>query len=216
MSERDHRALVPLPSASLGDVRVAIAASERQEAALVADTLRRAHLIDQVPWSSMAVLVRSAVRQVPGLQRALSSAGVPVAVAGDELPLADDPGTSPLLRLIGCALEPAGLTEEVAAELLTGPLGGTDALGLRRLHRLLRQRAPGEVAAVQPAGTQAMLGRPPRRRPSRSPGPRTSQGPSPRQGRSPRRRSSPSPGRSLLRSWIPGGYRRLGGSPGTR
>jgi superfamily I DNA/RNA helicase/RecB family exonuclease len=143
-AERNHRALVPLPSASLGDVRIVIASSERQEAAMVADTLRRAHLIDQVPWSSMAVLVRSAVRQVPGLQRALSSAGVPVAVAGDELPLAEDPGTSQLLRLIGCALDPLGLTEDVAAELLTGPLGGTDAIGLRRLHRLLRQRGAGE------------------------------------------------------------------------
>jgi superfamily I DNA/RNA helicase/RecB family exonuclease len=149
-AERNHRALEPLPSASLGDVRIFVASSERQEAALVADTLRRAHLIDQVPWSSMAVLVRSAVRQVPVLQRALSSAGVPVAVAGDELPLAEDPGTSPLLRLIGCALDPDGLTEDVAAELLTGPLGGTDAIGLRRLRRLLRQRGQGADAEPAP------------------------------------------------------------------
>ncbi len=91
--QRDHRTLVPLESAPLGQARVVIAASERQEAALIADALRRAHLIDHVPWSSMAVLVRSAVRQVPALQRALSGAGVPVTVAGDELPLADDPGT---------------------------------------------------------------------------------------------------------------------------
>jgi superfamily I DNA/RNA helicase/RecB family exonuclease len=146
LSQQDHRALVPLPSASLGQARVVIAASERQEAALVADTLRRAHLIEHVPWSAMAVLVRSAVRQVPGLQRALSSAGVPVSVAGDELPLADDPGTRPLLRLIGCVVEPQALTEEVAAELLTGPLGGTDALGLRRLLRLFRQREVAENA----------------------------------------------------------------------
>src|SRR5665811_1862115 len=79
-AQRDHRALLPLHSASVGEARVVVAASERQEASLIADTLRRAHLIDQVPWSSMAVLVRSAVRQVPVLQRALSSAGVPVAV----------------------------------------------------------------------------------------------------------------------------------------
>src|SRR5258707_2521406 len=151
VSEQDHRALVPLPSASLGETRVVIAASERQEAALVADTLRRAHLIEHVPWSSMAVLVRAAVRQVPALQRALSSAGGPVAVAGDELPLADDPGTGPLLRLIGCALEPQALTEDVAADLLTGPLGGTDALGLRRLDRLLRQRDPADADATDQA-----------------------------------------------------------------
>ncbi len=148
-----HRALTSLPKANPGGVRVVVAASERQEAAAIADTLRRAHLIDQVPWSSMAVLVRSAVRQVPALQRALSGAGVPVAVAGDELPLADDPGTRPLLQLIGCALGLVPLTEETAAELLTGPLGGTDALGLRRLRRILRQRDPGsdELGEAAPA-----------------------------------------------------------------
>jgi superfamily I DNA/RNA helicase/RecB family exonuclease len=137
-AKRDHRGIVPLPAASVGEVRVFVASSGRQEAALIADTLRRAHLIEHLPWSSMAVLVRSAARQVPVLQRALASAGVPVAVAGDELPLTADPGTRPLLQLIGCALRPESLTEELAADLLTGPLGGTDALGLRRLRRLLR------------------------------------------------------------------------------
>jgi superfamily I DNA/RNA helicase/RecB family exonuclease len=141
-AKKDHRALIPAVSAGVGEVRILLAASERQEAAAIADTLRRAHLVDQRPWSSMAVLVRSAVRQVPALQRALADAGIPVAVAGDELPLAEDPGTKPLLALIGCALQPAALTEEVAADLLTGQLGGTDALGLRRLRRLLRQQPP--------------------------------------------------------------------------
>ena len=93
----------------------------------------------------MAVLVRSATRQVPVLQRALAAAGVPVTVAGDELPLTAEPGTRPLLTLLDCALRPGALDEQAAAELLTGPLGGTDALGLRRLRRWLR-------AAAQAAG----------------------------------------------------------------
>ena len=147
MTKKDHRSLTPLAGADVGSLRVVLAASERQEAAAIADALRRAHLVDQVPWSSMAVLVRSAVRQVPALRRALSEAGVPVAVAGDELPLADDPGTRPLLRLISSGLDRESLTEEVAAELLTGPIGGTDALGLRRLRRVLRQREPGAEPA---------------------------------------------------------------------
>ncbi|MEV4259330.1 ATP-dependent helicase, partial [Spirillospora sp. NPDC049652] len=67
-----------------GEVRAVIADSESQEAALVADELRRAHLLDGVPWSRMAVLVRSAVRQVPTLRRALAQSGVPVVVAGGE------------------------------------------------------------------------------------------------------------------------------------
>ncbi len=139
--QHTHRDLIPVPTATAGEVRIMTAASASQEAALIADTLRRAHLIDGLPWSSMAVLVRSAARQVPVLQRALASAGVPVAVAGDELPLTDEPGTRPLLALLACALRPGALTEEAAAELLTGPLGGTDALGLRRLRRVLRAAA---------------------------------------------------------------------------
>ena len=131
-----HRDLITGNPAA-GEVRILIADSSTQEAALVADTLRRAHLADGVPWSSMAVLVRSAARQVPLLRRALTVAGIPVTVAGDELPLADEPGTRPLLMLLRCALRPAMLDEQTAAELLCGPLGGTDALGLRRLRRSL-------------------------------------------------------------------------------
>ena len=86
----------------------------------------------------MAILVRSATRQVPLLRRALTASGVPVSVAGDELPLPEEPGTRPLLTLLRCALSPGTLDEQTAAELLTGPLGGTDALGLRRLRRWLR------------------------------------------------------------------------------
>ena len=133
-----HRDLVPVPGVPAGEVRILVADSSTQEAALVADTLRRAHLADGVPWSSMAVLVRSAARQVPLLRRALTAAGVPVTVAGDELPLADEPGTRPLLMLLRCALRPTELDEQAAAELLCGPLGGTDALGLRRLRRALQ------------------------------------------------------------------------------
>jgi superfamily I DNA/RNA helicase/RecB family exonuclease len=144
-----HRDLQPLPGAEPGEVRILLADSSTQEAALVADTLRRAHLADGVPWSAMAVLVRSAARQVPLLRRALTAAGVPVTVAGDELPLPDEPGTRPLLMLLRCALRPAALDEQAAAELLCGPLGGTDALGLRRLRRslqLLADAAPADSA----------------------------------------------------------------------
>jgi ATP-dependent exoDNAse (exonuclease V) beta subunit len=100
----------------------------------------------------MAVLVRSATRQLPVLQRALTAAGVPLTIAGDELPLAAEPGTRPLLALLDCALRPGALDEQAAADLLTGPLGGTDALGLRRLRRWLRAaaQAAGEEPADEP------------------------------------------------------------------
>ncbi len=132
-----HRDLRPIPTADPGQVRVVIADTSAQEAALVADILRRAHLSDDIPYSRMAVLLRSAQRQVPLIRRALTTAGVPADIRGDEAPLPDEPGVRPLLTVLRTAIRPGTLDEETAAELLTGPLGGTDALGLRRLRRAL-------------------------------------------------------------------------------
>ena len=140
-----HRHLIPRSGGPAGQVRICVADTQAQEAAVVADTLRRAHLADGVPWERMAVLVRSAQRQVPALRRALTAAGVPVTVAGDELPLPDEPGVRPLLTLLRCALDPARLDDETAVELLTGPLGQTDNLGLRKLRRALGGVPLGEV-----------------------------------------------------------------------
>ena len=133
---RSHRALVPATEVQ-GAADVRTYSSAAQEAAGIADVLRRAHLIDGVPWSRMAVVVRSARRSIPTMRRALVAAGVPVAVAGDEIPLADDPAVTPLLQLLRCALDPATIDEDCADGLLTA-VGGADVLGLRRLRRELR------------------------------------------------------------------------------
>jgi superfamily I DNA/RNA helicase/RecB family exonuclease len=127
-----------------GKVEIRLHATAAAEANWVADQLRRARLIDGVPWSEMAVLVRSATRSVPVLHRALAAAGVPLVTSGDELPLAEQPAVRPFLTLLRCAAVPAALTPERAAMLLTSPLGGADPLALRRLRRGLRRL---EVAA---------------------------------------------------------------------
>ncbi|MBB6476158.1 superfamily I DNA/RNA helicase/RecB family exonuclease [Sphaerisporangium rubeum] len=137
-SGEDHRGLTSVDDADPGEVRVMLADSETQEAAVVADTLRRAHLLENVPWSRMAVLVRSAKLQVPMLRRALIAAGVPVLVNGDEVPLAQEPGVRPLVAVLRVAVSPETLDVATAEELLTGPFGGTDAIGVRRLRRALR------------------------------------------------------------------------------
>ncbi|MEE1927693.1 ATP-dependent DNA helicase [Streptomyces sp. TRM 70351] len=69
------------------------------ETAGVADLLRRAHLEDGVPWREMAVLVRSG-GSLPVLRRALTSAGVPVDVSGDDLALRHEPAVAPLLTAL--------------------------------------------------------------------------------------------------------------------
>ncbi|MPY97815.1 MAG: AAA family ATPase [Actinophytocola sp.] len=109
------------------------------EAGWIADRLRRAHLIDGVPWSEMAIVVRSAGRTFPVLQRALRAAGVPIAAAADELPLARNPAVRPLLAALRVAANPHLMDARLAEELLSSPLGGADPFALRRLRRGLRR-----------------------------------------------------------------------------
>ncbi|MFC8454074.1 ATP-dependent helicase [Kitasatospora sp. NPDC057223] len=169
-----HRAL--LPSREGGRVEVYTYPTPGTELDSVADLLRRAHLEDGVPWGEMAVLVRAGGRSIPGVRRALGSAGVPLEIDGDDLPLREEPAVVPLLLALRVcaeqaaldrpaaaraddAPEPAGpLTAELAHTLLTGPLGGMDGSDLRRLGRALREeerqalrRAEAGAAAVRPA-----------------------------------------------------------------
>ena len=152
-----------------GDVTVRVFGSAAAEASWVADQLRRAHLLDGVAWSDMAVLVRSTARALPVLRRALLGAGVPVAAPREELPVARQGAVLPMLGVLRCAVQPAALDEETAAALLSSPLGGADPLALRRLRRELRRReliahgahtggaqARGaQVSGAQARGTQA-------------------------------------------------------------
>lgn len=136
-----HRRLRPLPDAPPGAVEVRTFRSATSESAWLAHALREAHLLDGVPWSRMAVLVRSTGRQLPSLRRALHTAGVPTVVHGEDLPLHLQPGVAPLLLLLRCALEPDRLDEEAAVALLHSPLGGADPLAERRLRQGLRALA---------------------------------------------------------------------------
>jgi superfamily I DNA/RNA helicase/RecB family exonuclease len=132
-----------------GQVTVRVFRSAAAEASWVADQLRRAHLLQGVAWSDMAVLVRSTARALPALRRALLAAGVPVAVPREELPVAHEGAVVPLLALLRCAVYRAALDQEAADALLTSPLVGADPVGSRRLRRELRRR---ELAA---GGTRA-------------------------------------------------------------
>ncbi|MEV4691734.1 PD-(D/E)XK nuclease family protein [Micromonospora echinospora] len=136
-----HRRLRPLPGAPAGAVEVRTFRSATSESAWLAHALREAHLLDGMPWSRMAVLVRSTGRQLPSLRRALHTAGVPTVVHGEDLPLHLQPAVAPLLLLLRCALEPDRLDEEAAVALLHSPLGGADPLAERRLRQGLRALA---------------------------------------------------------------------------
>jgi superfamily I DNA/RNA helicase len=115
--------------------------SATSEAAYVAHRLRAAHLIDGVPWSRMAVIVRSTRLALASLQRALHQAGIPTTTHAEDLPLSINPAVTPLLLAMRCALEPERLDEDAAVALLHSPLGGADPMAERRLRQGLRALA---------------------------------------------------------------------------
>jgi len=123
-----------------GTVTVRLAASAHAEAAMIADALRRAHLIDGVPWSQMAVIVRSVPRAGARLPRALAAAGVPVAVPPSSGPLSDEPAARALLTVLAATAD--GPNGEQALALLTGPIGRVDPVSLRQLRRTLQRANP--------------------------------------------------------------------------
>ncbi|KAB2974648.1 ATP-dependent helicase [Streptomyces sp. SS1-1] len=90
----------------------------------IADILRRAHLEDGVPWSDMAVLVRAGSRTIPTVRRALTAAGVPLDIDGDDLPLRHEPSVAPLLtalRAVATAVAGQGRAEEGQGRTEDGP-----------------------------------------------------------------------------------------------
>jgi superfamily I DNA/RNA helicase/RecB family exonuclease len=123
-----------------GSVAVRLASSAHAEAALIADELRRAHLVDKVPWSQMAVIVRSVPHAAAVLPRALGAAGIPVRVPSSGAAPADHPAVRALLTALAAATD--GLDGEKALTLVTGPIGRIDPVSLRGLRRSLR-RADG-------------------------------------------------------------------------
>lgn len=154
-----HRAVEgppePLPS---GSVEVHVLRSAVHEASFVAQLLRRHHLERQVPWSQMAVVVRGGSR-TSTLRRGLTAAGVPVDVPPTEQPVRDQVAVVPLLDVFESALAIARggeqpLDADRAVALLTSPLGGADAVGLRRLRRALRSQELGgrELGGREPDG----------------------------------------------------------------
>lgn len=134
-----HRQLTSARTDAPGAASVHVFSSASQEAAFIAAQLRSAHLIDGVPWESMAVLVRTG-SAISIIRRALSSSGVPVEVRREDVPLVEQPPVRALNAALEVVTDVRNLDAELAAELITGPMGGADTLGLRRLRQELRWR----------------------------------------------------------------------------
>jgi len=134
--------------AERGEVEVKVFPTAAREAWYVADMLRRAHLLDGVPWGSMAILLRSSVAGLAALTRACAVAGVPVLLGGQNQVLSAEPLVAALLTVLECGVEPAKLTGAMAMDLMSSTLAGVDALALRRIRRALRSARPGEGSSA--------------------------------------------------------------------
>lgn len=148
----DVRRARPAAGRPDGVVETHLLRSPVQEAAYVAGRLRRAHLQDGVPWGQMAVIVRGTGRAAT-LRRVLAAERVPVTVPPTEVPVRAESAVGPLLLAYEAALALAAgadaaaevLDIDTTLALLGSPLGGADAVALRRLRRALRleERAGG-------------------------------------------------------------------------
>lgn len=144
------------PGTAEASFAVQVLTTPAKEAALIADHLRRAHLTDGVPWSRMAVIVRSVPLSLAPLRRALLAAGVPVLQPKPDVPLARRRGAGWMLLslralLAGSRDRAEVFTEDDALDLLTGPLGGADQISLRRLRRGIRRTILERTRREDPA-----------------------------------------------------------------
>ncbi|MDG9721933.1 ATP-dependent helicase [Streptomyces sp. DH41] len=119
---RAHRELAPVRDG--GRVEVFTYPTSGTELDNIADILRRAHLEDGVPWGDMAVLVRAGSRTIPTARRALTAAGVPLDIDGDDLPLRHEPAVAPLLTALRAVAE-----AEAGERSATGPGDVAEAEG---------------------------------------------------------------------------------------
>jgi superfamily I DNA/RNA helicase/RecB family exonuclease len=155
---RAHRDLAPVRDG--GRVEVYTYPTPGTELDNIADILRRAHLEDGVPWREMAVLVRAGSRTLPTVRRALTAAGVPLDIDGDDLPLRHEPAVAPLLTALRAvataeaAVRPAEGADE--AENAVQPAGRADEAEMtvqpaEQANRAVRQEEVAEGAPL-PAG----------------------------------------------------------------
>ncbi|MFF5437320.1 UvrD-helicase domain-containing protein [Streptomyces achromogenes] len=147
---RAHRD--PAPVREGGRVEVHTYPTAGAELDNIADILRRAHLEDGLPWSDMAVLVRAGSRTLPSLRRALTAAGVPVDIDGDDLPLRHEPAVAPLLT----ALRAVATAE--ARQRAERPAGGAEAGGRTGPDERTDESAPSTGEGGRTADSASSVG----------------------------------------------------------
>lgn len=139
-------------------INIAKLRSRSESAQYTANELRAAHLHQGLPWSKMAVILRSPGADVSALQRAFAQSGIPTAVDASSIALADNPAIRPLLLIAEISLrtEPLSTSDWPALEeLLLSEFGGSDSLELRQI-RLAFAKVRTELRSTTEMMTDAL------------------------------------------------------------
>ena len=116
--------------------QVALLSSASEEANFIAHQFRSAHLISNMPWSQMAVIVRSPGPQITALQRAFAMNSIPVEIDAQAASLGDNPAIKPIITVAQIALGQLKLTSSNWDEielLLKSEFAGADAISIRQM-----------------------------------------------------------------------------------
>ncbi|MFB7551528.1 UvrD-helicase domain-containing protein [Streptomyces sp. NPDC056154] len=150
---RAHRELVAVREG--GNVEAYTYPTASAELDNIADLLRRAHLEDGVPWNEMAVLVRAGGRTIPSVRRALTSAGVPLEIDGDDLPLRHEPAVAPLLTALRAvataALRRGAETSATETSVADAPVADASVADAPVTEVLVTEAPVPEIEEVRPA-----------------------------------------------------------------
>jgi superfamily I DNA/RNA helicase/RecB family exonuclease len=131
-----------------GEPTVALLSSVSDEANYIAHQFRSAHLLKGVPYSQMAVVLRSPGAQVSALVRAFASSSIPVEIDAAALSLADNPAIKPIITIAQIALAELKLIPsnwEQIEELLKSEFAGADAISIRQMRIALTKEQKNEV-----------------------------------------------------------------------
>ncbi len=139
---------------------VAKLSSATEEANYIAYQFRSAYLKQGIPWSQMAVILRSPGSQVSALQRAFAINNVPVEIDALALSLADNPAIKPILTIAQIALKQISLIPanwEVIEELLHSEFAGADAISIRQIRIALSKAEKANQSIDGKSSTELIL-----------------------------------------------------------
>ena len=127
--------------------------SETEEAQYIAYSIKRAHLIEGIAYSDMAIIVRAHNTTATAIRRALGQSSIPV--MGDREAISANAAIAPfiLLARVATGIEP--LTLDICERLLLSEFGGATSISLRRIRTALLKSRDEELDPR--SGTQMII-----------------------------------------------------------